>query len=204
MSKYHIETTKTLTENGITYNAHVNKFIDIDFSATEYKVKFNSDGTCIDLSPLNMDILHEITELFPLSQYDIKLVQHLYRHIKSHVSIYLDITNKVTHNRVFFAESAVLSDKDYEYFRDILNKEAPDCKWQSVENYIRSGIEGCLRDDSGDGFFTDDAFHFLSRMVSSRYKEIKTEGLVDFDYDKVKEIAKDILEEALRNVYDEK
>ena len=205
MSKYHIETTKTTIIDGIKYSAEIDKYVDIDFSAAIYTVKTWEDvhDAEIELIPDNMDFLHEVTEIFPVDDFDIKIIQSIYRHAKAHISLYLDIRRKDTGAKVYFAEGALLSDRDYDYIRDILEKGAPQYKWQTAENYIRTDIEQYMGDRNDDSYLTDDAFHFLSRMVSARYKEIKTDGYIDFNCDGVRDIAREILESALRNSYEQ-
>jgi len=78
-----------------------------------------------------------------------------------------------------------------------------DYLWQSAENYIRADIEHYMGDCSCDDYLSDDACHFLSRMVSARYNEFKTDGYVDFNRDSIRSIAKEILESALRNAYEQ-
>jgi len=127
MSKYHIETTKTITVDGVKYNAEIDKYVEIDFSAATYTVKMWEDkhDAEIELIPDNMNFLHEITEIFPLDEFDIKIIQSVYRHARAHISLYLDIHRKATGAKVYFAEGALLSDKDYDYIRNILEKEVP-------------------------------------------------------------------------------
>ena len=69
-------------------------------------------------------------------------------------------------------------------------------KWDATESHIRKSIETYLGEDN-DNLFTDDAWNCLSHMVSIRYKECKTDGYVDFDDKKMKDIAREILEKAL-------
>lgn len=201
MSKYHVETTKKTVIDGIEYKADINRDVDIDFSAAKYAIKLWEDAhdAGMELIPDNMDFLCGITDIFPLSEYDIKIKQSIYRHIKPHVSIYLDIRHKETGEKVYFAEGARLSDNDYEYLRDILVKEVPQYKWRTAEKYLRSTIERCLGEDNdGDPLISNDAWVFLCNMVSARYKEIKVNGFVEVDDYAMTKVARKILEEALR------
>ncbi len=204
MSKYHVETTKTTIIDGIKYSAEIDKYVNIDFSAANYTVRMWEDvhDAEIELIPDNIDFLHEMTELFPLSEYDYKIIQSVYRHGNPHVSIYLDIRNKENCEKVYFAEGALLSDKDYDYIRDILTREAPQYNWQTAENHIRAEIEQYMNDGNSNDYFTDDAFHFLTSMVSARYKEFKTDGYVDFEDRNMTDVAKEMLENALRSAYE--
>ena len=208
MSKYHIETTKRTTINGVKYKAEINKDVSIYFASTGYTVRYvNEQGESvnekIELIPDDISILCEVTDLFPLLEYDIRITQSLYRHIKPHVSLYLDIRNKTTGEKVFLIETAQLSDIDYDYVRDILAKEIPEYDWQTAENYLRANIEQYLGENRLDDLFTDDAFHFLSRMASARWEEIKTKDYVGFEDGAMASISKAILEEALRSAYEQ-
>ena len=203
MSLFHVETTKTTTIDGVEYSADIEKDAVINFSDTNYTVKMREDvhDAEIELIPDSMDFLHELTAIFPVSDYDIKIKQSIYRHIKPYVSLHFDIRNKTSGKQVYFAYGATLSDKDYDYIRDILIKEVPQYEWRTAENYLRSSIERCMGDDKNSDLFTDDAWHFLSRMVSARYRDFKTDGYIDFDFDLMKDTAKEILEDALCKAY---
>ncbi|MBO5632876.1 MAG: hypothetical protein J5965_27790 [Aeriscardovia sp.] len=204
MSKFHVETTKTTVIDGIEYNAKIDKYVNIDFSAARYTIRMWEDvhDAEIEFTPDNMDFLHELTEIFPLSEYDYRIIQGIYRHTKPHASLHFDIRNKDTGKNVYFAESAVLSDDDYNYIRDILVKEAPQYDWRTAERYIRDGIESFVGDGNITDLFTNDAWNYLSSMVSVRYKEFKTDGYVDFEDRGMEEVAKEILENALRSAYE--
>lgn len=204
MSLFHVETTKTTIIDGVEYSANIEKDAVINFSDTNYTVKMWEDvhDAEIELVPDSMDFLHELTAIFPVSDYDIKIKQSIYRHIKPYVSLHFDIRNKTSGKQVYFANGATLSDKDYAYIRDILTKEAPRYEWRTAENYLRSSIERCMGDDENSDLFTDDAWHFLSRMVSARYRDFKIDGYIDFDFDLMKNTAKEILEDALRKAYE--
>ena len=200
MSLYHINLTKTITLNGIKYNADFNTDININFSASNYKINIKEDanGTMIELIPGNMDFLHEITNIFPTSEYDIKFSQGVYKHTKPHVSLYFNIHNRNTGEKVHFAEGAILTDTDYDYMRNVLITDVPQYEWQSAEDYIRSEIISYLKDGSGYSLLTPEAWDLLDHEIAVRYKEVKTAGYVDFNCDLADDLAKEIIEEALR------
>ena len=204
MSKFHVETTKTTVIDGIEYNAKIDKYVNIDFSAARYTIRMWEDvhDAEIEFIPDNMDFLHELTEIFPLSEYDYKIIQGIYRHTKPHASLHFDIINKETGKKVYFADSVILSDNDYDYIRGILVKEVPQYDWRTAEGYIRDGIESFVGDGNITDLFTNDAWNYLSSMVSVRYKEFKTDGYVDFEDRGMEEVAKEILENALRSAYE--
>ncbi len=199
MSLFHVETTKTTMIDGLEYSADIEKDVVISFSEAKYTVKMWEDvhDAEIELIPDKMDFLHELTTIFPVSDYDIKIKQSIYKHLKPHVSLYFDICNKTSGKTVYFAEGVLLSDKDYDYIRDILVKEVPQYEWCTAENYLKSSIKSCMGDVENSNLFTDDAWTFLTRMTSARYKEFKTAGYIDFDFDLMKNVSKEILEDAL-------
>lgn len=86
MSLFHIETTKTTVIDGVEYSADIKKDIVINFSDANYTVKMWEDvhDAEIELIPDNMDFLHELTAIFPSSDYDIKIKQSIYRHTKQY------------------------------------------------------------------------------------------------------------------------
>lgn len=200
MSLLYVKTTKSMVVNGVKYSADIEKNVTIDFSAANYKVKMleGTNDTKIELIPDKSEMLSELTAIFPLSDYDVNIMQHVYgdKHANHHVSIYLNILDKDTGKPVYLPNGVVLSDKDYDYIRNILVKAVPTIKWDTAESHLRKSIEAYLGEDD-DTLFTDDAWNCLSHMVSARYKEYKTDGYVDFDDDGMKDIAREILEKAL-------
>ena len=200
MSLLHVKTTKTMAVNGVKYSADIEKDVMIDFSAANYKVKTleGTHDTKIELIPDRSEILNELTAIFPLSDYDINIMQNIYgdKHANHHVSICLNILDKDTGRSVYLPNSVALSDEDYDYIRNILVKAVPTIMWDTAESYLRKSIEMCMEEDN-DNLFTDNAWNCLSHMVSARYKECKTDGYVDFDDDGMKDIAREILEKAL-------
>ena len=205
MSLFHIEATKAAIIDGVEYGADIEKDIVINFSEVNYTVKLwkHAHHIEIELIPDNIDFLHELTAIFPTSDYDIHIEQRIYRNIKPHVSLNFDIWNKKTGKQIYFADDAILSDKDYDYIRDILIQEFPQYEWRTAENYLRSSIESCMNDDENSDLFTDDAWALLTRMVSARYKDFKIDGYVDFGFDLMQKTAQKILEDALRKAYEE-
>ena len=204
MSKFHIKAKREIVKDGVTYSApDIEKDVNIDFTKADYKVAFNPKEALspeyIELIPDNMDFLHEVTDIFPLSEYEIKLTQGVYRYIGMHVSINFDIRSKETGDNVYFADSALLSDEDYEYLRDVLAKGAPQYDWQTAKEYLCSETASFLGEVASDNdLITDNALDILTGKVSERYAAFKMEGYVDFDSDDVVDIAKTILEDALK------
>lgn len=204
MSLLYVKTTKSMVVNGVKYSADIEKNVMIDFSAANYKVKLMEDArdTKIELIPDKSEILSELTAIFPLSDYDVNIMQYVYgdKYASHHVSICLNILDKNTGKSVYLPNSVVLSDKDYDYIRKILVKAVPMIKWDATESHIRKSIEAYIGEDN-DNLFTDDAWNCLSHMVSARYKECKTDGYVDFNDQRMKDIAREVLEKALLNAY---
>lgn len=204
MSLLYVKTTKTMVVNGVKYSADIEKNVRIDFSAANYKVKTleGTHDTKIELIPDRSEILNELTAIFPLSDYDINIMQNIYgdKLANHHVSISLNVLDKNTGKTVYLPNSVVLSDKDYNHIRNILVKEVPTIKWDTAESHLRRSIEAYLGEDN-DNLFTDEAWDALRCMVSARYIECKTSGYVDFDDEGMKNIAKEVLEKALLSAY---
>ena len=208
MSLYRIETKKKIVVGGTEYAAEIDKTFNIDFSAAEYKAKLlvweDPYEEEIELVPDKIDFLHEVTNVFPLTEYDISIRQfapYNRRNKEGYVSIVLLIEEKETGERVYHAESADLSDKDYEYIREILIRDIPQYTWMTAEQRIRSSIEQCLGDGNQLDLFSDEAWDIFTKMVSARYRECKTDRYVDFDWDVMQDIAKDVLENALKYAF---
>lgn len=200
MSKYHLETTKTTVINGIEYSGEIDKVVDIDFLAANYALELRENGrdSDIELIPDSYDFLHEVTDIFPLSEYDIAITQYLSRRGKSHVSPHLEMKHKGTDESVFFAESAVLSDKDYDYIRNILVREFPQYEWLTAEESLCVDMRGLLFDLTTEELLSDDAYGSLVHLLSARWKDIKIKGFVDFRDDAVAPMARGIIEKALK------
>ena len=66
-------------ENYGEFASKVKKIVHIDFSETTYTVKTRTDKTGndieVELIPKSMDFLHELTDIFPLSEYDYKIIR---------------------------------------------------------------------------------------------------------------------------------
>ena len=154
VSKYRLETTSTIVKNGVEYTGCIDKEVNIDFSAANYTVRVQRDEregyrAEIVFIPDSMNFLREVTDIFPLSDYDIKIVQYAIYTKKvavEHVSLYLDIRSRESGEKVFLPEPAVLSDKDYDYIRSILVKEAGQFRWQTAEEYLCGDIRSLLFD----------------------------------------------------------
>ncbi len=204
MSLLHVKTTKSIVVNGVKYSADIEKDVMIDFSAANYKVRVleGTHDTKIELIPDRSEILSELTAIFPLSDYDVNIMQNVYggEHASHYVSICVNILEKNTGKAVYLPNGVILSDEDYDYIRNILLKGVPTIKWDTAESHLRKSIEMCMEEDN-DNLFTDDSWNCLSPMVSAQYKEFKTDGYVDFDDGGMKDIAREILEKALLNAY---
>ena len=194
---------KTKIIDGVKYSTYVKKDAVINFSEAQYTVKMWEDpyDPGVELIPDNIDLLREITDVFPFVDYDIKIKQNIFRNLKPHVSLDLKICDKTSGEPIYFAESVILSDKDYDYMRSILMKDAPQYDWQTAEEYLKSHIRSYMCDgrdfQSVAKLFTDKAWDDLTSMVLTRCKEFKTDGYVDFDADLMEDIERDILEDAL-------
>ena len=66
-------------ENYGEFASKVKKIVHIDFSETTYTVKTRTNKTSndieVELIPKSMDFLHELTDIFPLSEYDYKIIR---------------------------------------------------------------------------------------------------------------------------------
>lgn len=204
MSEFYISTTVEKTIDGISYNADIAKWIHLDFSAAEYTISVSEDKDNeelqIEFIPDSEDFLHEVTDIFPLSEYDIRITGTRYKRF-TETAFYLNIYEKETGELVWFCdESVTLSDKDYNYLRDIILKEIPDYDCMpSVPEYLKNRIAQYMCDwNFGLAAGAED---LLIKIVSDRYDEAKIDGMVDFDCHAVDDIARNIIADAVRNVY---
>ena len=205
MSIYPIKAKKTVTINTQKYNVEIKKDVKINFIDADYRVCpiKDEDGIidAFELIPDSTDFLRELYDIFPSDEYDIRIIQEVYG--RPYVSIHLDIKSRMTGEKVFLAENAVLSDRDYDYIRNFLVNKVPQYDWETKNQYICSGIECCIKDECNSDLFTSDAAESLAALVASHYREVKTDGYVDYDYDLMNGIRKEVLEEALRNAYEQ-
>ncbi len=206
MSTFLVDTQKELVIKGKKYHTDINEKIFIDFSAATYHARFlelkNGDNV-IELVPDNMDFLHNLTEIFPLEEYDIRILQNIYRRIKYHVSITFDVRPKTGGDAIYFAETASLTDKDYDHIRAVLIRDMPYCEWQTIDEYIRNCIETYMFDLTLDELFSSTSRAALINMVKSKSNLIKIDGIVDFDDKLVGDTAAKMLEETLKKACEE-
>lgn len=204
MSEFYISTTVEKMIDGISYNADIAKWVHLDFSAAKYTISVSKDEDdkkpLIKLTPDNKDFLREIIDIFPLSEYDIGITGIGYKCFTETV-FYLNIYEKETGELVWLCDGSVtLSDKDYNYLRDIILKEVPDYDCMpSVPEYLKNQIAQYMRDwNFGLAAGAED---LLIKIVSDRYDEAKIDGMVDFDCHAVDDIARNIIADAVRNAY---
>ena len=205
-SKYLIDTTVNKEIDGVMRETEVKKVVHINFSDTNYTVKARIDKIYNDIEvefiPESMDFLHELTDIFPLSEYDYKIIRPAKREEKSFITIEIQVTEKATRTRKWLGPSSiVLSDKDYDHFRNILLQKFPDHEWKTGDEYVKFKIAEYM-DDSQFGFAAD-VGDTLIRLVVMRYKEVKNNGLVDFWGSDVDDLAMDIVTKAITE-YSEK
>lgn len=64
---------------GSAWVSKVEMIVHVDFSETSYTVRERTDKTSndteVELVPESMDFLHELTDIFPLSEYDCKIIR---------------------------------------------------------------------------------------------------------------------------------
>ena len=205
-SKYIIDTIAKKEIDGVVYEGSIKKLVSINFSDTNYTVKCRIDKIHNDIEvefiPESMDFLHELTDIFPLSEYDYKIIRPAKREEKSFITIEIQVTEKATRTRKWLGPSSiVLSDKDYDHFRNILLQKFPDHEWKTGDEYVKFKIAEYM-DDSQFGFAAD-VGDTLIRLVVMRYKEVKNNGLVDFWGSDVDDLAMDIVTKAITE-YSEK
>ena len=205
MSKYKIEAKKTIEVNGILYSATIRKEVEINFASVRYSVKRHANSLRrfaeIEFVPDNFDFLREVTAIFPLSDYKIKIMQYLYRRSRAYVAIYFSICNKKTGKQVFLPEKATLSDTDYDYMKGILEEALPEYKWITSKEHVTEDIKAYLLTHNLTVLFTDKAIEYLEELIGERWDDIKKEGYDDFDINALNENAAQILESALCEAY---
>ena len=208
-SLYLINATANKEIDGVVWETRVKKVIHINFSETNYTIKARMDESRnndleVEFIPESMDFLHELTDIFPLSEYDYKIIRPAkkFKENRPSISIELQITEKATGTRKWLGDqNIVLSDKDYDYFRNILVRKFPTHEWRSIDEEIKFKIAEYM-EDCHFGLAAK-ASYTLIELVSMRYKEVKDNGRVDFWGDKVDALAMDIVTKAITE-YSEK
>ena len=206
-SMYLIDTTVNKEIDGVMRETEVKKVVHINFSDTNYTVKARIDKIYNDIEvefiPESMDFLHELTDIFPLSEYDYKIIRPAKKieENKPSISIEIQITEKATGTCKWLGvEDIILSDKDYDYFRNILMQKFPVHEWRSIDEYIKFKIAEYMEDYN---FGLADAADTLVELIAMRYKEVKDTGFVHFRGTDVYTIAMDIMVKAITE-YSEK
>ena len=200
-SVYLIDTTTNKEIDGVMWKTKVKKVVHINFSDTNYKVKARTDKIYNDIEvefiPESMDFLHELTDIFPLSEYGYKIIKPAKKieENKPSISIEIWITEKATETHKWLGDnSIILSDKDYDHFRNILLQAFPDHEWRSIDEEIKFKIAEYMEDYN---FGLADAADTLVELVAMRYKEVKDTGFVHFRGANVYAIAMDIMVKAI-------
>ena len=199
MSKQYILAKKTITVNGIEYNTTIDRTFHIEFAEANYKTKKSEeDNSDTELIPDNTDFLQKLTDVFPLSEYTIKIIQSRYRNHA--ISVHFDITEINTGKNIYIADSAVLSDKDYNYIRSIMMDANPEYDWPTIEEQIRCHIKSYMTfqySSDIETIFSKKAWNQLTETVADEWENIKINNYVDFDPDNAEAIAKKIIEKAM-------
>ena len=101
-SEYLIDTVANKEIDGAVWASKVKKVVHINFSETNYTVRERmnkvSNAIEVELIPESMDFLHELTDIFPLSLYDYKIIR-LAKGIKENkpfIIIEIQVIEKVT------------------------------------------------------------------------------------------------------------
>ena len=198
---YLIDTTANKEIDGVMRETKVKKVVHINFSDTNYTVKARTDKIYNDIEvefiPESMDFLHELTDIFPLSEYDYKIIRPAKKieENKSSISIEIQVTEKATGmNKWLGDNSIILSDKDYDHFRNILMQKFPVHEWRTIDEEIKFKIAEYMEDYN---FGLADAADTLVELVAMRYKEVKDTGFVHFRGANVYAIAMDIMVKAI-------
>lgn len=199
-SMYLINTTANKEIDGVMYEAKVKKVVYINFSKTNYTAKvkmYARNDIEVEFIPESMDFLHELMDIFPLSEYDYKIIRPAKRikENKSSISIEIQVIEKTTGIHKWLGDnSIILSDKDYDHFRNILLQAFPDHEWRSIDEEIKFKIAEYMEDYN---FGLADAADTLVELVAMRYKEVKDTGFVHFRGDNVYAIAMNIMVKAI-------
>lgn len=202
MSKQYMLIKKTIVVNGIEYNTTIDKTFNIEFAKANYKTKKSKgDHSDTELIPDNTDFLQELTDVLPLSEYTIKIIQSRYRNHA--ISVHFDITEISTGKSIYIADSAVLSDEDYNYIRSIMMDANPEYDWPTIEEQIRCHIKSYMTfqySSDIETVFSRKAWNQLTEAVADEWKNIKIDNYVDFDPDNTDAAAKKIIEKAINSL----
>jgi len=206
MSKLYVKTEKVRLIDGELFKAKIEKQVNINFSAANYTTKVGDEdhgSISVELIPDNILFLNELTDIFPLEQYEIHIYQDIYLKRERHkVVIEFTIINKKSGEKIYLPESALLTDEDYNHIRDILITEVPQFEIKSLDESIMDDIEEFTYDTfAHEDILTQDSIEYLSNMVSERYKELKTEGYADFESEGLESLAQNIVEKALEYAF---
>ena len=206
MSEYCVKGFRQATINGIEYNADIKKWINIDFSSVDYSIQIpekDKNGWTKPyyiLKPTSTAFLHELTDIYPEDEYDIEIRTHCFRR-DPYPCIYIDIYNKDGKSTGYSLDSVILSDRDYNYLRGILARELPQYEWRTIEQHLKKEFLKVL-DYETDNLISEVSGTMIDKMLAERYAELKREGYVDYKYDDVFDMGREIVENALRMYMD--
>ena len=98
---YLIDDSANKEIDGATLVAKIKNVVHVDFAKTNYTVRERMDKTSndteVELVPESMDFLHKLTDIFPPSEYDYKIIGRAKKiEEKPFITIELQVIEKAT------------------------------------------------------------------------------------------------------------
>ena len=96
---------------GSAWVSKIKKIVHVDYSETNYTVRERTDKTSndteVELVPESMDFLHELTDIFPLSEYDYKIIRPAKKieENKPSISIEIQVIEKATGTQKWYGKA---------------------------------------------------------------------------------------------------
>ena len=177
-------------------NVSLDDDVVVDFHKAKYRIfeRENEDSVNLVLIPESMDFLSGLAPLFPFSNFDFEIEQHVCKErAKQDVWISLNAIPKRVADKKVCIEDIRLSDEDFDYLISVYEAANFNYVWNTAQDYLKENMCQYL-EDSGSivACISDKAYKLICEIVHIRYMEFKIDGYVDYD--------DGLLDDTIRNI----
>ena len=188
-------------DSTISYIRKVSKEITVDllFKDFDCYCEFNNDS--IEIVPKDQTVFKSLLRLLPKANYEIGVtIQTIGIDKKEQEPVgSIHVYNKDTAQDQWIGGYMLsLSDKEYDFFREIAMQQLPKYEWLDKEAYMKTHIASyadCVLREMD--LMTPKSRELLKSLFVSKWRKFKTRGYVDFETNTFDRIAGNIIETLL-------
>ena len=183
------------------YMRRVSKTVTFDLLFKDFNCycEFNNDS--IEVIPKDQTVFKSLLQLLPKANYEIGvMIQTIGINKKEQdpvgsIHVYNKNAAKV---QWIGGDMLSLSDKEYDFFREIAMQQLPKYEWLDKETYMKTHIASyadCVLREMD--LITPKSRELLQSLFVSKWRKFKKMGYVDFETDTFDRIAENIIETLL-------